>query len=398
MTAYYNENDPFAARWLVNLINAGLIAKGDVDERSIIEVSADEIKKYKQCHFFAGIGVWSYALRLAGWDDARPVWTGSCPCQPFSNAGPKKGFQDDRHLFPKWFELIQERKPVVVFGEQVESKNGLAWFDLVQSSMESLDYACGAVSSPAAGIGAPHIRQRLYWVAISDKSGSKLDRLAYDRKPGLERYAGHGQDGNEPGRIDSAAGGSITEGGVSGGVGDAIKSARQRNAGSVSGTQETFDGAGRAENGPEHFRPEHAGASLRGMGDAESVGRLGRQDNGNKRRGKRASGQADEASGVADSFDGSSIGSKSRTVVGKYAQGFGEVQTEPERAGPTNGFWRDADWLFCTDLHWRPVEPESFPLVVGAAQRVGRLRAYGNAIVAPQATEFIKAAMDLCPE
>ena len=84
---YYNEIDCYCAEWLRNLIRAGLIAEGDVDERDIRDIRPDELTGYAQCHFFAGIGVWSYALRLAGWPDERPVWTGSCPCQPFSAAG-----------------------------------------------------------------------------------------------------------------------------------------------------------------------------------------------------------------------------------------------------------------------------------------------------------------------
>jgi len=87
LTAYYNEIDPFAAEWLRQLIKDGLIADGEVDERSIEDVTPNELAGFTQCHFFAGIGGWSYALRLAGWPDDQPVWTGSCPCQPFSTAG-----------------------------------------------------------------------------------------------------------------------------------------------------------------------------------------------------------------------------------------------------------------------------------------------------------------------
>lgn len=165
MTAYYNEFDPKAAAWLRELIRQGLIAPGDVDDRSITEVTPDDLKGYTQCHFFAGIGVWSYALRLAGWDDSRPLWTGSCPCQPFSAAGKGAGFDDDRHLWPVWFGLIRESRPNVIFGEQVASKAGLGWFDALQTDLEAQDYACGAVDTCAAGVGAPHIRQRLYLVA-----------------------------------------------------------------------------------------------------------------------------------------------------------------------------------------------------------------------------------------
>src|SRR3990167_6906887 len=140
MVAYYNEHDPYAAAWLRNLIAAGHIAPGDVDERSIADVRADDLAGYRQCHFFAGIGVWSYALRLAGWPDDRPVWTGSCPCQPFSSAGKRKGFADERHLWPEWFRLIDARRPAVIFGEQVGSPEGMEWLDDVAGNVEGNGY------------------------------------------------------------------------------------------------------------------------------------------------------------------------------------------------------------------------------------------------------------------
>ena len=165
--AYYNENNPYAAAWLRELVKGGHITPGDVDERSIEDVVPSDIAGYTQCHFFAGIGVWSRALRRAGWPDSRPVWTGSCPCQPFSAAGKRTGTADERHLWPAFFHLIHECRPVTVFGEQVASRDGRAWFDLVQADMKGIGYAIGAVDTCAAGFGAPHIRQRLYWVAQS---------------------------------------------------------------------------------------------------------------------------------------------------------------------------------------------------------------------------------------
>lgn len=166
--AYYNEIDPFAAQWLRNLIAAGHIAPGEVDERSIEDVTPDDLRGFTQCHFFAGIGVWSHSLRLAGWPDDRPVWTGSCPCQPFSAAGKGDGFADERHLWPHFFYLISERRPQHVFGEQVAAGNANVWFDLVQADLEGMGYAFGLVPFTSAGIGAPHIRERAYWVANTD--------------------------------------------------------------------------------------------------------------------------------------------------------------------------------------------------------------------------------------
>ena len=181
-SAYYNEHDPFAADWLRNLISAGHIAPGYVDERDIRDVRPDDLRNYTQHHFFAGIGVWSYALRRAGWHDDRPVATGSCPCQPFSSAGKGAGFADERHLWPAFHWLIQERRPAVVFGEQVASKDGVAWLHAVRIDLESAGYAVGAADLPAAGVGAPHKRQRLFFVAYADGQRLEGERLLIQRR------------------------------------------------------------------------------------------------------------------------------------------------------------------------------------------------------------------------
>lgn len=167
MTAFYNEWERYPAAWIRNLIAAGHVADGVVDERSIVELRAADLAA-TQCHFFAGIGGWSYALRLAGWPDDRPVWTASCPCQSFSIAGKGRGTDDERHLWPVVFELVRECRPPILLGEQVASPAGRAWFDAVSADLESAGYAVGAANLCAAGVGAPHIRQRLYFVAVSD--------------------------------------------------------------------------------------------------------------------------------------------------------------------------------------------------------------------------------------
>lgn len=169
MKAYYNEIDPYCCQWLRNLIDAGHIAPGDVDDRSIEDVTPGDVRGYTQCHYFAGIGVWSYALRLAGWPDDRPAWTGSCPCQPFSQAGKGAGFADERHLWPAWFHLIRECRPERIFGEQVASSLGLEWLTGIQADLEAESFAVGAVDLCAASVAAPHRRQRIYWLADADR-------------------------------------------------------------------------------------------------------------------------------------------------------------------------------------------------------------------------------------
>ncbi len=168
---YYNENYAPAVERLRAHINAGLIPDGEVDTRSICDVEPSDLRQFRQCHFFAGGGAWAYALRLAGFPDDRELWTGRCPCQPFSTAGAGLGFDDARHLWPTWFRLIQERRPRGVVGEQVARKAGLAWLDLVWSQMEGIGYAFAPFDLPASSVGAPHPRQRIYFVADAQFDG-----------------------------------------------------------------------------------------------------------------------------------------------------------------------------------------------------------------------------------
>ncbi|MCS5452537.1 DNA cytosine methyltransferase [Enterobacter huaxiensis] len=300
MTAFYNEIDPFAAQWLRNLIKAGLIAPGVVDERSIEDITPDELREFKQVHLFAGIGVWSYALRRAGWPDDRPVWSGSCPCQPFSAAGKGKGLTDERHLWPSMHHLVSVCKPPIVFGEQVASADGLQWLGIVQTDLENAGYATAAADLCAAGIGAPHIRQRIYWMA--DANGKQYQN-------------GHKRSG-------------------------------------------------------ENHRPDGEGAATELTGFC-SLSQLA--DPSNKGSQRRVQGRPHPEREAIDRYPGCS----------------GAISP----ANALKGFWRDPDWLYCRDGKWRAVESGAFPLANGASGRMGKIRAYGNAIVAPLAETFIKAAM-----
>lgn len=145
---------------------AGLLPIGKIFQRDIRELTPDDVRGYDQFHFFAGLGGWPLALEMAGWNE--PCWTGSCPCQPFSAAGKRRGFADERHLWPHWLPLIEKCNPPNLFGEQVASGDGREWFSRVRLDLENMDYVCGCADLCAAGVSAPHIRQRLYWVADSN--------------------------------------------------------------------------------------------------------------------------------------------------------------------------------------------------------------------------------------
>lgn len=345
---YVNEIDPYCAQWLQNLMDAGVLPAGHIDTRSIEDVTPNDLAGYTQCHFFAGLGGWIYALDLAGWPRDRPVWTGSCPCQPFSAAGKGAGFEDERHLWPAWQHLIAQRKPATVFGEQVASKAVDDWIDLVHADMEGLGYAFGSVPFPSAGVGAPHIRDRNYWLAHASGKGSLSGAHA-----GVHRIEG----------CDGARHGELERPGAVGGMANA-------NSGSRDGIAVM---RGHERNGQDAGWPQGGrGASACGgderMADATGSGR---------REERPHSG-------------GSLAGDRAQGIAAGSEHGNGN-----QRPGPLHGFWRDADWLGCTDGKWRPVEPGTSPLAHGIPGRVGRLRAYGNAINPYQAAEFVAAFMSI---
>jgi len=366
--AYYNEFDKNAAAWLRELIKANIIAPGEVDERSIEDVTPADLRGFTQCHFFAGIGVWSYALRQAGWPDDRQVWTGSCPCQPFSIAGQQKGTEDSRHLWPVFSRLIAECGPSVVFGEQVASAPGRTWLNSVRLDLEALGYGVGAADLCAAGAGAPHIRQRLYFVAERERPAA----------------VGMGQDPNGlgwRGRCDGDSARDYWEVQTQGlcGTGLVAHAIEQGRQGRLSRRQdsgrESIDG---------HLG---CGCSTVGLANTER----------DEQRCGRGTGCEDQAG--HESGDESCGCGKTRGM-------------DPgRRPNPTNGFWGNPDWLLCRDERFRPVKPGSFPLVarttggVGlggdsgvqidpdntAEARVMRLKGYGNSIVAPLAQAFIES-------
>ena len=305
MAALYNEIDQYAVRWLRNLSGKGHIAKGKVDGRSIADLTVEDVQGATQFHTFAGIGVWSYALRLAGWPDDLPVWTGSCPCQPFSNAGDKRGTDDQRHLFPEWLRLISQCRPPIIFGEQVASPLGREWLSDLRLQMEALGYEVGAADLCAAGAGAPHIRQRLFFVAYSNSDG----RLELP-----------------PTRVH--------------------------------------------EEGPPRNDPARRGAG-NGAGSVDS-GLVGNA-NGSGLRGDAGAGDQSQAEG------------------GNGAHG---IHARP----PSAAAWADLEWLPCRDGKYRPTQPGLRPLADGLATRVGRLRAYGNAIVPQVAATFIASVLDVLRE
>ena len=400
MTAYYNEFDPYCAQWLRNLIDAGHIPFGDVDERSITEIDPDEIKEYDQWHFFAGLGGWGYAARLAGIGETSGVLTGSPPCQPFSSAGKRQGYADERHLAPVWLDLVAALRPAWVFGEQVAAAiNKDNWLDDLLNELEKQGYATGAIVLPACGVGAPHIRQRLWVTArLSDSNDSqcKGTRLPSRVESQNARPWDSGAliglaDAADNGHLAAENRGSIREKQKEGRV---QQSERACSHGGMADTKST-----RAGENQQGLWKEHGNGCKNGrLADTDAL-RQPRKRGGSATQSQRAS-EREQAGGMADATDNGHLAADGlrETVESPKPEGaerFGQSArgSNHRTSSEAHTGWDDPDWLYCRDGKWRAVESGTFPLADGIPARVGRLRGYGNAIVPQVATEIIKEVM-----
>lgn len=402
--AYYNEIDLYAAQWLRNLIAAGHIAPGDVDTRSIKDVSPNDLKPYAQCHFFAGVGVWSLALRRAGWADDRQIWTGSCPCQPFSAAGQGIGFADERHLWPYWHYLIEQCKPGSVLGEQVASKDADPWLDLVCTDLEALGYAFGAVAFPSAGLGAPHIRDRTYWVADTDGSSGREGGADFrERTDGSNAQPrARFSSGRMPDRLANTTGPGLQGSELRGQRADAQRSTLERDGafGRLEHAGHDHDAGevqAASDGQPQADRPsdQPSGSSIPSSRVADADGGYAgaeRQQRSGEQRQQQEDGMA---GGLADAAvtGQRELGGRGSPDA-RHERSYPHDTHQKPAASPINGFWSAADWLLCRDAKWRPVESGTFPLADGAASRVGRLRAYGNAVNAEAARIWVECVME----
>ena len=356
MTALYNEHDHGAAAWLRELINQRQITEGTVDERSIADLQPEDVSGFRRVHLFAGIGGWELALRIAGWPEDIPVWTGSCPCQPFSAAGKRKGQADERHLWPEMFRLIQSVRPPCVMGEQVPGAIKPGWLDGVFADLEGAGYTCGAVVLGAHSAGAPHIRQRIYWVAYANESrftatgeGASFDekRKSANEQRGFSECKS--SDGGTTGRLaNTECGRGRIDKPIGGSEG---RTSDWRDCAECGAGLEHSQGNGRSER-----RPEPVGGSV--------------------------------ASGCGDERLGDCHNSR--------LEGRGLLQSERPRelsAGPSSA-WSDYRLIHFRDGKTRRIESGIEPLVDGLPGRVGLLRGYGNAIVPQTAAIFIRAVME----
>jgi DNA (cytosine-5)-methyltransferase 1 len=365
---YYNENDPEMCAWLAELMKRGFIPEGEIDGRSIELVSADDIRIFRACHWFAGLGGFAYAARLAGAPDDWEWWSGSCPCQPFSGAGQRQGFADARHLWPHFFRLIRAGRPARVLGEQVADAAGWGWFVRVRADLATAAYSCRGIGLCSAAVDAPDRRGRIYWGAVANAAGegrlSAAQRGTYSETQG-ERG---GRDGL-PERLHGADGAVADDAGERRREGWPERARQQRDAASSGGDAPRgalADAGGAGNGGREHGGPGEG----RGEGERTTPDEFARSD---------GSGPMGDAGGA-------------RLAIGEGVRGNAcEERATVKRTDDSRSFYAGAEWIECHDGKIRRAQPGIPLLDTGLPGRISMWRGLGNAVNAQLAAQVIAA-------
>ncbi|BAQ89056.1 putative DNA methylase [uncultured Mediterranean phage uvMED] len=390
---YYNENNKYASQWLKNLVREKLIPEGKVDDRGIEDVQPEDLKGFNQCHFFAGIGGWAYALQLAGWDSNRPVWTGSCPCQSFSIAGQRKGASDERHLWPAWFRLIRESKPATIFGEQVVGAISFGWLDAVATDLEACDYRFASAVLSGYTVGAYHKRQRLWFVADTTNDGRSKSQSDTQSR-GIKRS-------EEEGRLFESKGerSHVANSDNSGWHGRGSEAQQERK-------EAEQDNGSRTRSSPSRLRSYVANPVRERPSGSRGLGESRDSTPGQDRQEYRANDVSRQSRGKESLANSISEG----------LQGFNARRSSEEREISDRSIkrcdavnWGGVEWVRCKDGKTRPIplEPDVLPLVDGVPEVMdsegnprkysysGSLKGIGNAIIPQVAAVFISSYLDI---
>ncbi len=297
----------------------------------------------------------------------------------------KKGKDDLRHLWPVFFNLIRECCPPTIFGEQVASAIRFGWLDDLQTDLEAEGYAAAAVVLPSGGVGAPHKRDRLFFVADTLGKGLQGHGKSGQEQVSQERQRGK-RHSAESSLWNSSVGDAEHDGSSGTEIGRSIAQA-------VNDCQEGQDFPQQPEGAS---RSEESG-DIRFWEDTTTIhcrdGKSGQEQVSQERqRGKRHSAE----SSLWNSSVGYSEHDGSHEAEIRRSTGPGEAEgrmLELERSDSV--FWGSSEVIYCRDGKYRPIptEPALFPLAHGVSNRVGILRGAGNAIVPQAAAQIIKAYM-----
>jgi DNA (cytosine-5)-methyltransferase 1 len=310
------------------------------------------------------------------------ILSGGFPCQPFSVAGKQKGTGDDRHLWPEMFRIIKAFRPRIVIGENVKGiiniQDGLV-FETVCTDLENEGYEVQAFNIPAAGVQAPHRRERIWIIATN-----VVNPISDDERREITRSYEEARRIQEEHRENDSS--SRFFGGTS-----AIRNSdnghevmANTNTGLRDGTEEEIQSRG------ETLNPSSAGRGVEDVANPESLRLRGgnREKCGTEEWKFQQSEQ--EGSSIRSETEGRS--SQDRTNVANTESSIGYELQVDTRDGKfeTQEIPRDGSSLR-REGSWWDVEPDVGRVAHGIPGRVHRLKGLGNSIVPQIAEEIGKA-------
>ena len=346
------------------------------------------------------------------------IITGGFPCQPFSVAGKQKGTNDDRHLWPEMFRIIKAFKPRFVIGENVPGivniQDGVV-FETVCTDLESQGYEVQPFNIPAAAVGAPHQRKRIWIIATLADSVSNDERREISRSD------------EEKGRVQEEHRSKDSASGIFSRTSEIRKSNNGYEAMENSG-RTLQQGSSIREKNEDEVGKENANQHQRSSSSSESnVADTDTRLSDGQKKELQSRGQASissrEGENVANaksiSSDGREIGQHSEESREKRKIGIevGGVSSDRQKLANTDSerleglgqsrsqFNETSSSTSCSEERqgqvgqgWWEFEPNVGRVAHGVPGRVHRLKALGNSIV-PQIAEeigraIIKAADD----
>jgi len=379
--------------------------------QKIETVAFCEIEEYPQKVLkknFPGVPIYNDITELVRNESTRPIWgqgkwqdlecdilTGGYPCQPFSQAGKRKGEEDDRHLWPFMLEIIKQKRPKFIVAENVAGHITLG-LDNVLFDLESEGYSARAVVLPASSINAHHRRDRVWVIAQDTQEDSNSDSERSHRKGVNE------QGDNESNDRQERESGSIREVLANGGDTEVRETEYVEYTDSF-----RFQQHNEAEKETQGRRTETSIESgSTDVADSERLGLKKRATQSEEFKGEKTSNQSNNSSkrctvrepsnDVADtstlgqSRQGELIDSSDQETSGEgeavkpFDGGFGEIRSfESYLGGRSDGVsaWVDGSWERGIDR-----------VTTNPKNRANRLKALGNAIV-PQVAYWIALAI-----
>ena len=290
------------------------------------------------------------------------IITGGVPCQPFSVAGRQKGTEDNRHLWPEMFRVIKDFSPKWIIIENVRGliniQDGVV-FERVHADLANEGFETQSFIIPAAGVGAPHRRDRVWVVAYSEFNG-----LAFAKKrESIKKTISKESQGQNNSFNTTGTSGLSTS-----------KQIMENSRRTIRGQQSTRNKESTQSGTSQETKRSADSDSIARSGKGEKV--MADSNEGNVETGRqRQRGIRQESKRQRISSDASRSGQAMANTERVYVQG------QQDRSGQEQS--RRSGW-------W-DIEPDVGRVADGVQGRIYRLKGLGNSIIPQIAEEIGKA-------